>query len=189
MLQSLARRAALLLSVSLVVSACARSPRAVEAPRQVARTERISDANIAAIVLAANNADIAYANMALSKAASAGVRAFAQTMINDHGGVNQAAVDLVTRLGVTPVENSVSLDLRDNAEVIRDKLRDKEAGEFDREYMDNEIEYHNSLLKTMDDMLLPSALNGELRTLLRNTRLAVTAHLEHARAIRSSLKP
>jgi putative membrane protein len=54
--------------------------------------------------------------------------------------------------------------------------------------MDNELEYHNKLLKTIDDMLLPSALNGDLRTLLRNTRLAVTAHLEHAKAVRSSLK-
>lgn len=188
MLQSLARRTALLSSIVLIVPACARSPRAVEAPKQVTRTERVSDANIAAIVVAANNADIAYANMALSKAASPGVRAFAQTMLNDHNGVNRAVVDLVTRLGVTPVENSVSLDLRDNAEVTSDKLRDKDGAEFDKEYMDNEIEYHNSLLKTMDDMLIPSALNGDLRTLLRNTRLAVTAHLEHAKAIRSSLR-
>jgi len=188
MLQSLARCSALLLSIMLVVPACARAPRVVEAPKQVARTERVSDANIAAIVVAANNADIAYANMALAKAASPGVRAFAQTMINDHNDVNRAAVDLIARLGLTPVENSVSLDLRDNAEVIRDRMRDKDGAEFDKDYLDNELEYHNSLLKTIDDMLLTSALNGELRTLLRNTRLAVTAHLEHAKAVRSSLK-
>lgn len=188
MLQSLARRSALLLSLVLIVPACARAPRAVEAPKQVARTERVSDANIAAIVVAANNADIAYANMAMSKAMSPGVRAFAQTMINDHSGVNKATVDLITRLGVTPVENSVSLDLRDNSEVTRDKLRDRDGAEFDKEYMDNEIKYHNTLLKTLDDMLIPSAQNGDLRSLLRNTRLAVTAHLEHAKAIRSSLK-
>ena len=188
MLQKLARPFALILPILVFVPACAKTPKPVEAPRSVSRTERVSEANIAAIVVAANNADIAYANLALSKAQTSGVRSFAQTMINDHSGVNRNAVDLVTRLGITPVENSVSLDLRDNAEAIVDRLRDKDGMEFDKDYMDNELEYHNTLLKTIDDMLLPSALNGELRTLLRNTRLAVTAHLEHAKAVRSSLK-
>jgi putative membrane protein len=188
MLQSLARRSALLLSVALIASACGGSAKVVDAPRTVSSSERVSDANIAAILVAANNADIAYANMALAKASSPSVKAFAQTMINDHGGVNKAVADLVTRLSLTPVENSVSLDLRDNAEAIRDRLRDKDGTEFDREYLNNEIEYHNTLLKTLDDMLLPSALNGEIRTLLRNTRLAVAAHLEHAKAVKSAAK-
>jgi putative membrane protein len=188
MLHSLARRSAFFLSIVLAASACASSPQVAEAPRQVTRSDRVSDANIAAIVVAANNADIAYANMALAKATSPGVKAFAQTMLNDHSGVNTAAVDLVTRLGVTPEENSVSLDLRDNTEVVRDRLRDLDGTEFDRAYMDNEIEYHNTLLRTLDDMLIPSAQNAELKTLLRNTRLAVTAHLEHAKAVRSALR-
>jgi putative membrane protein len=33
-------------------------------------------------------------------------------MITDHTGVNQAASDLVTRLGVTPEENPTSQQLR-----------------------------------------------------------------------------
>lgn len=185
---SVARRSALLLPVLLFAPGCAKSPQAVEAPKAVSRTDRVSDANIAAIVVAANNADIAYANLALSKAQTPGVRAFAQTMINDHTGVNRNATDLVTRLGLTPVENSVSLDLRDNSETMGDRLRDRDGMDFDKEYMDNELEYHSTLLKTMDDMLIPSATNPELKTLLRNTRLAVTAHLEHAKAVRSALK-
>ena len=182
------RRGTLVLITLILASGCAKSAQVVEAPKAVSSGERVSDANVAAILLAANNADIAYANMALAKASNPGVKAFAQTMVNDHSGVNKAVTDLVTRLSLTPVENSVSLDLRDNAEVIRDRLRDRDGTDFDREYIINEIEYHNSILKTMDDMLLPSALNGELRTLLRNTRLAITAHLEHAKAVKSSAK-
>ena len=169
-------------------AACARSPQMAEAPKSVARSDRVSDANIAAIVVAANNADIAYASMALNKAVSAEVKAFAQRMIADHNGVNTAAVDLVTRLGVTPVETSISLDIRDNAEVIRDRLREHEGVNFDRAYIDNEIEYHESLLKTIDQTLLPSATNVELRELLRTTRPAVAAHLEHAKRLRPTLR-
>jgi putative membrane protein len=159
-----------------------------QAPKSVDRSARISDANIAAVVVAANNADIAYANMALNKAVSDEVKAFAQRMIADHNGVNKAAVDLVTRLGVTPVETSISLDLRDKAEVIRDRLRNNDGANFDRAYIANEIEYHEDLLKTIDQTLLPSATNTELRELLRTTRPAVAAHLEHARRIRPTLK-
>ena len=183
---SAARVSALLvLAVSI---ACARSPRMAEAPKSVARNDRVSDANVAAIVVAANNADIAYANMALNKAVSAEVKAFAQRMIADHGGVNKAATDIVTRLGITPVETSISLDLRDKAEVIRDRLRDREGVDFDRDYIDNEIEYHEGLLKTIDETLIPSATNPELREVLRTTRPAVAAHLEHAKRLRPSLR-
>lgn len=186
MQKSLARGVALL--VLVMASSCARSPQMAEAPKSVARSERVSDANIAAIVVAANNADIAYANMALNKAVSAEVKAFAQRMIADHNGVNKAAVDLVTRLGVTPVETSISLDLRDKAEVIRDRLRQNDGVNFDRAYIDNEIEYHEGLLKTIDQTLLPSATNTELADLLRTTRPAVAAHLEHAKRIRPTLR-
>ena len=186
MQKSLARSAALL--VLVVSGACARSPQMAEAPKSVARSERVSDANIAAIVVAANNADIAYANMALNKAVSDEVKAFAQRMIADHNGVNKAAVDLVTRLGVTPVETSISLDLRDKAEVIRDRLRQNDGVNFDRAYIDNEIEYHEDLLKTIDQTLLPSATNAEVRELVRTTRPAVVAHLEHAKRLRPTLR-
>ena len=185
-MHSIFARSALLLLI--LMGACARSPRMAEAPRSVDRGERISDANIAAVVVAANNADIAYANMALNKAISAEVKAFAQRMIADHNGVNTAAVDLVTKLGVTPVETSLSLDLRDRAEVIRDRLRDQDGVEFDRAYIDNEIEFHEGLLRTIDDTLIPSATNGELRELLRTTRPAIQGHLEHAKRLRPTLK-
>jgi putative membrane protein len=176
------------IAATLMFGACATSPRVAEAPKSVSRSDRVSDANIAAIVVAANNADIAYANIALNKGMSDEVKSFARRMVADHNGVNTAAAALVAKLGVTPVENSVSLDLRDNAEVVRDRLREKNGIEFDREYIDNEISYHESLLKTIDEMLVPSVTNAELRELLRTTRPAVAAHLEHAKRIRPSLR-
>jgi putative membrane protein len=186
MLKSFAGMAVIALMVA--GTSCARSPKMAEAPKSVSGGDRVTDANIAAIVVAANNADIAYANMALNKAVSPEVRAFAQRMIADHGGVNSAVTELVTRLGVTPVENSISLDLRDKAEVIRDRLRERNGVDFDRDYIDNEIEYHQGLLRTIDETLMPSASNEEVKGVLRTTRPAVAAHLEHAKRIRPSLR-
>ncbi len=62
----------------------------------------LNDAQIAAIVVTANQVDIDAGKLAVAKAASTQVRDFAQTMITDHTGVNQAATELATRLRLSP---------------------------------------------------------------------------------------
>lgn len=140
----------------------------------------LTDANIAAIVVAANNADILYADLALAKSHDKEIRAFANMVKKDHEAVNDAAVALVTRLKVTPVDNEVSFDLRDDAETTRLIFRDLEGFAFDSAYAENEVTYHKKVLGAIDDALIPSARNAELKALLIQVRPAVAAHLEHA---------
>lgn len=177
----------------LASAACATSPAAT--PNQsptpatsVSAGDRVNDANIAALVLAANNADVAYAHIALAKAQDPRVKQFAETMINDHSAVNKAATDLVTRLGVTPADNTTSLDLRDKAEEIRDQLREEDGKDFDRAYLRNEIKYHEDVLEMVDKVLIPSAMNGDLRNLLTSVRPAFAAHLEHAKQLQKAVR-
>ncbi|HEX4934970.1 MAG TPA: DUF4142 domain-containing protein [Gemmatimonadaceae bacterium] len=143
----------------------------------------LSDANIAAIVVAANNADIMYADLALAKSQDAEVRGFATMTKKDHQSVNEAAVALVTKLKVTPVDNQVSFDLRDDAETKRLVMRDLEGFAFDSAYAANEVTYHRTVLGAIDAALIPSAQNAELKALLVSVRPAVAAHLEHASAL------
>ena len=176
---------------SAVACGSAPAPEPAATPAPAARTssgERVNDATIAALVLAANNADIAYAHIALAKAVDPRVKQFAETMINDHSAVNKAAGDLVTRLGVTPTDNERSLDLRDRAEEIRDELREKDGKDFDRSYLSNEVKYHADVLEMVDKLLIPSAMNGELRNLLTSVRPAFAAHLEHAKQLQKSVR-
>lgn len=143
----------------------------------------LTDANIAAIVVAANNADILYADLALAKSQDAAVRSFATMVKKDHESVNQAAVALVTRLKVKPVDNQISFDLRDDAETKRLMFRDLEGFAFDSAYAANEVSYHTSVLGAIDAALIPSAQNPELKSLLVEVRPAVQAHLDHARTL------
>jgi putative membrane protein len=143
----------------------------------------LSDANIAAIVVAANNADILYADLALAKSQDAEIKAFATMVKKDHQSVNEAAVALVTRLKVTPVDNQVSFDLRDDAETKRLMLRDLEGAAFDSAYAANEVSYHKTVLGAIDGALIPSAKNAELKALLESVRPAVDAHLKHAESL------
>jgi putative membrane protein len=81
------------------------------APAAAPAAPAVTDPQIAAIVVAANEADIKWARLALEKTQNAQVRGFAEAMVNDHGGVNQQAVELVTRLGVAPEPNPTSQQL------------------------------------------------------------------------------
>jgi len=147
----------------------------------------LDDADIAAIVVAANTIDIRYGEIARARATNPQVKEFAETMIRDHTAVNQSATELVTRLGVQPRENDVSRSLEAQAAQMRETLQTKSGAEFDRAYIDNEVTYHQAVLKTLDETLIPSAKNAELKQALVDVRPAIQAHLEHAQSIQRSL--
>src|SRR5215467_15475330 len=71
-----------------------------------------TDAQIAAIVVTANQVDIDAGKLAKSKAHSPQVKEFAQRMITDHSGVNKSATELVQKLHVTPEPNPTSEGLQ-----------------------------------------------------------------------------
>jgi len=167
-----------LAALTFISVACARPGAETPAPA-------ITDANIAAIVVTANTIDIQYADLALAKSQDAEVREFATMVKRDHQSVNEAAAALVARLGVTPEMNGVAFDLRDDAETKRLTLRDLEGAVFDSAYAANEITYHTTVLAAIDNALIPSALNAELKALLIAVRPALAAHLAHARELAS----
>ena len=147
-----------------------------------------SDAQIAAIVVAANQVDIDAGKLVESKSASKEVKDFAQRMVTDHTGVNKSATELVTKLKVKPEENPTSTSLKKGGEDTRKRLQGLKGAEFDKAYIDNEVTYHQTVLDAVDETLIPNAKNEELKALLVKVRPAFVAHLEHAKQIQSSLK-
>ncbi|MGE5525603.1 MAG: DUF4142 domain-containing protein [Rhodospirillaceae bacterium] len=146
-----------------------------------------NDAQIAAIVVAANQVDIDAGKLAESKATNAEVKAFAKRMVTDHTGVNKQATALVTKLHVKPEENATSESLKKSGADTRKRLQALKGAEFDRAYVDNEVTYHQTVLDAVDKTLIPNAKNEELKALLVKVRPAFVAHLEHAKHIQASL--
>jgi putative membrane protein len=164
-------------------SAVVPPPAQTAAPAQPA----VTDPQIAAIVVAANDVDIRAGELARERSTNAGVKAFAERMITDHTGVNKAATDLVTRLGVTPEPNATSQKLTADGEQARTALQGQTGAAFDRAYVDGEVAYHQAVLDAIDQTLIPNAQNAELKALLEQTRPAVAAHLDHARQLQGTL--
>ena len=158
--------------------------------KTAASTEPVgpSDAQIAAIVVAANSVDIDAGKLAQSKADNAEVKKFAKQMVTDHTSVNKNAVDLVTKLKVIPEENDTSRSLKEGGQKNIARLKELKGKEFDKAYVDNEVTYHQAVLDAVDKTLIPSAQNAELKALLVKVRPAFVAHLEHAKHMHSTLK-
>jgi len=146
-----------------------------------------NDAQIAAIVVTANQVDIDAGKLAQSTSANKDVKAFGKQMVTDHTGVNKAATDLVTKLKVKPEDNATAQSLKKGGEENVAKLKTLKGAAFDKAYVDHEVDYHQQVIDAIDKTLIPSAQNAELKALLVKVRPAFIAHLDHAKHLQSSL--
>ena len=147
-----------------------------------------NDAQIAQIVVTANQVDIDAGKLAQTKASNPDVKAFARQMVTDHTGVNKQATDLVKKLKVKPEPSDTSKSLAQGGKDNLAKLKElTKGGAFDRAYIDHEVAYHQAVLDAMDKTLIPDAKNEELKALLVKVRPAFESHLEHAKMIQGSL--
>ena len=153
-----------------------------------ASAQGINDAQIAHIVVTANQVDIDAGKLAASMATNPEVKKFGAQMVTDHTGVNKQAGDLAAKLKVTPADNPTSQSLKAGGEKNVANLKGLKGAAFDKAYIDNEVAYHQAVLDAVDKTLVPGASNAELKALLVTVRPAFVAHLEHAKKIQSSLK-
>jgi putative membrane protein len=147
----------------------------------------INDAQIAHIVVTANQVDIDAGQLATTMATNPEVKKFGTTMVTDHTGVNKAAVELATRLKVTPEDNPTSKALKAGGEKNVAHLKTLSGAAFDKAYVDHEVAYHTQVLEAIDKTLVPNAKNAELKALIVKVRPAFVAHLEHARSLQKTL--
>lgn len=147
----------------------------------------INDAQIASIVVTANQVDIDAGKLAASTSTNAEVKKFAQLMVTDHTSVNKQAVDLATRLKVTPEDNDTSKSLKEGGDKNIATLKGLKGAAFDKAYVDHEVAYHQAVIDAIDKTLIPNAKNADLKALLVKVRPAFMTHLEHAKHLSASL--
>ena len=153
-----------------------------------AQSAKPNDAQIAHIAYTAGQLDIAAGKQALAKSHNKAVRDFASEMVRDHTAVNDKALALVKKLGVTPEANPTSSALTKQAEAKRDELAKLDGAACDKAYVTNEVAYHRTVNGALRDTLIPSAQNGELKALLKTGLSLFSEHQAHAEHLSKSLK-
>lgn len=147
-----------------------------------------TDPQIAMIAVTADSIDIDAGKLAAEKSSNPKVKDFAQMMVRDHTAVNKKATDLAQKLKLTPEESDTSRSLKSDADKNMAKLKGLSGAEFDKAYMDNEVAYHEAVIKAVTETLIPNTKNAELKKLLESAGPIFTSHLTHAKEIQSSLK-
>ena len=173
-----------LTAIAAVLFASALHPSIVKAQGTAAPT----DPQIVGIVETADDIDINYAKLALSKARDKQVRDFAQQMITDHGAVQKSVINLASKLNVTPADSPTSDSLKAQAQQTLEKLRGLKGKAFEKSYVDNEVSYHEAVINATKTVLIPSAQNAELKSALQGAEPLFEGHLAHAERVQSAIE-
>lgn len=142
--------------------------------------ERLNDLEMAHVAVTANNTDIAYAHLALALSDNPAVREFAETMIRDHSAVNGAVASLARKLGVEAQDNAFSQQLLRDAARIKRELGGLSGAEFDRQYAENELRYHQSVNNLVEKVFIPSIRNPEVKQAFQQALAIFRGHERHA---------
>jgi putative membrane protein len=155
------------------------------APATTPAAPAMTDANIVAILDAANESDSAFGAMAVKKTKNPQVRQFARLMMAEHHLLRQQGQDLAKKLNVTPAPPA-NFDLPDKQKAAMSDLETKTGAAFDKAYIDHEVDYHQVVLQTANQAL-SAAQNPELKDLIQKAAPVIQKHLDMAKQIQTKL--
>jgi putative membrane protein len=147
-----------------------------------------NDAQIAHIAYTAGVIDVTAGKQALKISHNKAVRDFATEMVRDHTAVNDQALALVKKLGVTPQDNPTSQSLSKDAAAKLKAYASLKGAAFDKAYVTNEVAYHKTVNGALSTVLIPNAKNPELKSLLQTGLKLFQEHQMHAEHLATTLK-
>lgn len=160
--------------------------RAVE-PRAPAKEALVSDAQILGIVAEANAWEVDLTTVAKRRGSRAEVKEVAGLMFKQHSDAQMRARSLGERTRISPVASETSQQLHAAVATTAQSMRDASGDVFDRFFVDAMITYHRDLLVLLDQQLIPSATNGELKLYLVDMRQRAVMHLARLEDVQMTL--
>lgn len=115
------------------------------------------------------------------------VRAFARMMVRDHKAVRQLGRDLAKKLNVTPTPPGKDFALYQDHVAAMKTLRNAQGAAFDKAYIDHEVAYHQAVIDTITNTLLPATQNADLKNLEVQVAPNFQAHLIAAKQVQQQL--
>jgi putative membrane protein len=122
--------------------------------------------------------------IALSRSTNADVKAFAQMMVDGHTKTTADLTAAITKSGLMITPPATLPD--DKASALSD-LKAVEAKDFDKAYMDGQVDAHQAALDLMS-RYSQDGDNADIKAAATATVPIVQEHLDKAKAIRDALK-
>ncbi len=141
---------------------------------------KLSNAEVASVMVLANQLYIEYAAIAQQKTKNVDILKFAKKIEEDHKIIKDNVVAVVYKIKVAPKGNVVSQKLWEDAVQTKIMLRSESGKAFNKAYIDNEVAYHKTVINILENTLIPNMENQELHVLLQNIVPTLKAHLKYA---------
>jgi putative membrane protein len=173
-------------ALSLGITACSLPNEPVTTAAAEA-SEPMSSGEILRVLRVINNGEIEQARLALRKSDNPRVQETAQRIIQDHTASNQRIASVANTTGARMEESPLSQGIQGQASEIREQLAELSGAEFDRAYLQNQVELHEVALDTVRSQLLPNAEDPQVRQLMAAAAPTLQQHLQEAEQSYASL--
>jgi putative membrane protein len=148
----------------------------------------LSDANIVALLDAANKADSSAGAVAAKKATRADVKAYGRLMMTEHHALRKEGQALAKQLGVEPKPPERDPLAPYVASEMKALQTTPKGAEFDRTYIDNEVTIHQAVLDLANQARVTTQ-TPQLKALIEKAIPVIRKHLDQAMAIQKQLTP
>lgn len=148
----------------------------------------MTDANIVALLDAANKVDSANGAIALKKATRPDVKAYARLMMSEHHALRAQGQQLAKQLGVEPKPPERDPLAPYAAGETKALQSTPKGAEFDRTYIDNEVSVHQAVLDFANQARVTTQ-TSQLRDLIEKAVPVIRKHLDQAQSIQKQITP
>lgn len=132
-------------------------------------------------------AEVEHGTLAKNKATNARVKDFADKVVKDHKARMKKDDELMSALGISATDNEVSQRVKSASDKQTAKLESLSGADFDRAYIEEQINYYRMALDTFDNNLLPNVRDPQIKSQVSDARAKANEHLKEAQDIRLSL--
>jgi putative membrane protein len=147
----------------------------------------VTPAGVLSEMNVANTTEIQLSTLASKKASSAQVKQLAKRLATDHTKNRQQVQALAQKLDVklTPTQGG-SLSAADSAAMPAD-LQGKSGAAFDKAFVQHEIEDHQTNIDRIQNQILPSIQNEDVKSYLQKTVSEMQNHLSSLKQVQQQL--
>lgn len=146
----------------------------------------MTPANIMAQIATANTLEIQQGTLARDRATNPQVKEFARMMVTDHTKLNRQGAQVASKLDITTNPGDKAEDMNEDAKDATSGLRDATGSDFDKKYMDMQVDAHQKTLDMLNNAK-GATTDQDLLTVIDGAIPVVQRHLDRAKQLQQML--
>ncbi|MEW5917069.1 MAG: DUF4142 domain-containing protein [Gemmatimonadota bacterium] len=132
--------------------------------------------------IAASQHEIQHGRLAMERGSTQIVRDLGRSISRDHDDFVARAREMGKRLSILSATETSDTTFHGHSGVMGE-LRGKTGVEFDRTFLQHEVDYHRWLIDAVNSTMLPKASHGEVKTFLQQAIPTFEAHMKAAQEL------